>query len=82
MVKSWDRIFQKVFAAATPPVHGGHPHRFRDTPAVSLLLKGVSTEIDMCSRSRVVRITCSSACGSETADQLDDVGIHEQAEEL
>jgi hypothetical protein len=69
-----------VFAAATPPVRGGHPHRFRDTPAVSL--KGVSTEIDVCRRSRVVRITRSSTCGSETADQLDDVGIHEQTEEL
>lgn len=45
MVKSWDRVFQKVFATATPAVRGGHPHRFRDTFAVSLLLKGVSIEI-------------------------------------
>jgi Phage integrase family len=44
MVKSWDRIFQKVFAAAKPAIHGGHPHRFHDTFAVSLLLKGVSIE--------------------------------------
>ena len=29
---------------ATPPIVGGHPHRFRDTFAVSLLLKGVSLE--------------------------------------
>lgn len=45
MVKSWDRVFQKVFATARPVVTGGHPHRFRDTFAVSLLLKGVSIEI-------------------------------------
>ena len=45
MVKSWDRVFQKVFATAKPAVKGGHPHRFRDTFAVSLLLKGVSIEI-------------------------------------
>jgi integrase len=45
MVKSWDRVFQKVFATAKPVVKGGHPHRFRDTFAVSLLLKGVSIEI-------------------------------------
>ncbi|MDP2319795.1 MAG: site-specific integrase [Acidobacteriota bacterium] len=40
-VKSWNRVFQKVFAAAEPPVVGGHAHRFRDTFAISLLLKGV-----------------------------------------
>jgi len=43
-VKSWNRVFNRVFAAATPPIIGGHPHRFRDTFAVSLLLKGVSHE--------------------------------------
>lgn len=45
MVKSWDRVFQNVFKAADPAIRGGHPHRFRDTFAVSLLLKGVSLEI-------------------------------------
>jgi integrase len=45
MVKSWDRVFQKVFTTAKLAIKGGHPHRFRDTFAVSLLLKGVSIEI-------------------------------------
>jgi integrase len=40
-VKSWNRVFQKLFATSEPPVVGGHPHRFRDTFAISLLLKGV-----------------------------------------
>ena len=44
MVKSWDRVFGDVFDAADPPVFKGHPHRFRDTFAVSLLLKGVRIE--------------------------------------
>ena len=44
MVKSWDRIFRKVGQTATPVVPNCHPHRFRDTFAVSLLLKGVSLD--------------------------------------
>ena len=38
-------VFQRVFATAKPADKGGLPHRFRDTFAVSLLLKGVSIEI-------------------------------------
>lgn len=45
MVKSWDRVFQKVFATAKSTITGGHPHRFRDMFSVSLLLKGASIEI-------------------------------------
>jgi site-specific recombinase XerD len=45
MVKSWDRVFQKVFRTAKPPIKNGHPHRFRDTFAISLLVKGVSIEV-------------------------------------
>lgn len=43
-VKSWNRVFIKLFKNAAPPIVGGHPHRFRDTFAVSLLLKGVTLE--------------------------------------
>ncbi|MDP1571031.1 MAG: tyrosine-type recombinase/integrase [Vicinamibacterales bacterium] len=44
MVKSWDRVFKKVGERAEPPVANCHPHRFRDSFAVSLLLKGVSLD--------------------------------------
>jgi site-specific recombinase XerD len=45
MVKNWDRVFQKVFRTAGPPIKNGHQHRFRDTFAASLLVKGVSIEV-------------------------------------
>jgi len=44
MVKSWDRVFKKVGETADPTVPNCHPHRFRDTFAVSLLLRGVSLD--------------------------------------
>jgi len=44
MVKSWDRVFKKFGETADPVVPNCHPHRFRDTFAVSLLLKGVSLD--------------------------------------
>lgn len=40
-VKSWNRVFQKLFATCDPPIIGGHAHRFRDTFAISLLLNSV-----------------------------------------
>ncbi len=44
MVKSWDRVFRKVRETADPTVPNCHPHRCRDSFAVSLLLKGVSLD--------------------------------------
>ena len=38
----WQRSLRKLFKLAG--VHGGHAHRFRDTFAVELLLKGVPIE--------------------------------------
>lgn len=44
MVKSWDRVFKKVGRPPTRSLSNCLPHRFRDTFAVSLLLKGVSLD--------------------------------------
>ncbi len=41
-VGDWQRSMRKLFKLAG--VHGGHPHRFRDTFAVELLLQGVPIE--------------------------------------
>lgn len=41
-MKSWKRTLARIFEIAE--VKGGHAHRFRDTFAVSLLLKGVPLE--------------------------------------
>jgi len=40
--ENWRRSLRKLFALAK--VTGGHPHRFRDTFAVELLLAGVPLE--------------------------------------
>jgi integrase len=39
---NWRRTFRRLCAIAG--VRGGHPHRFRDTLAVELLLEGVPIE--------------------------------------
>jgi integrase len=39
---NWRRSLRKVFSLAQ--INGGHPHRFRDTFAVELLLAGVPLE--------------------------------------
>ena len=41
IVRSWQTRLRKLFLLASVP---GHPHRFRDTLAVSLLLAGVPIE--------------------------------------
>lgn len=41
-VKIWERTFQRLFELAKVP--GGTLHRFRDTFAVELLLKGVALD--------------------------------------
>lgn len=63
-VKSWNRVFNKLFATANPPIEGGHPHRFRDTFAVSLLLKGT--------RVTLRTVLASLAEGATTAEILAD----------
>lgn len=42
IVRSWQTRLRKLFTLANVP--GGHPHRFRDTFAVELLLAGVPIE--------------------------------------
>jgi integrase/recombinase XerD len=57
-VKSWNRVFQKLFAAAEPAIVVRHPHRFRDTFAISLLLKGVEfSHVSILLRHSSVKVT-------------------------
>jgi integrase/recombinase XerD len=57
-VKSWNRVFKKLFSVAEPPIEGGHPHRFRDTFAISLLLKGVElSHVSVLLGHRSIKIT-------------------------
>jgi integrase/recombinase XerD len=56
-VKSWNRVFGKLFSAADPPIKDGHPHRFRDTFAVSFL-KGVElSHVSVLLGHRSIKIT-------------------------
>ena len=51
-------MFQKLFAACDPPVVGGHPHRFRDTFAISLLLRGAGLpNVSILLGHRSIRVT-------------------------
>jgi integrase len=62
---NWRRTFRRLCRIAD--VHGGHPHRFRDTLAVELLLDGMPMERVSILLGRSPSATMPHGCKPESA---------------